>query len=338
MRALKEAGIDPAPLLARAGMSQMRLIGAPARVSAEGQVRFLELVAEALDNSLLGLHLAQKAELREFGVLYYVMASSTDLLEAIHHLARYLVVANQSVYLTLSEEKETIVLRAEHRISRHINKHFAEFGSAVVVRVLRGITGRNLAAKSVSFTHGRNENKKELDHFFGCSTTFGAPEDTLSLSTALLPTPTVTADQYLLKVLQGYCEDVLTDRGRISSTLRSMVEKEISKHLPHGQAQIERVALNLGMSDRTLSRRLVEEGTTYAAILDELRRDLSRQYLRDSSLSLNQIAWLLGYSEVTSYNHAFRRWTGDSPAKVRKRGGSDGTRGAPRVPETPGAA
>jgi len=67
------------------------------------------------------------------------------------------------------------------------------------------------------------------------------------------------------------------------------------------------------MSNRTLARRLSEEGTSYAAILNELRRDLSARYLRDPDLSLNQVAWLLGYSMVTSLNHAFRRWTGSSP-------------------------
>ena len=73
------------------------------------------------------------------------------------------------------------------------------------------------------------------------------------------------------------------------------------------------------MSDRTLARRLSEEGTSYAAILKELRRDLSARYLKDPALSLNQIAWLLGYSMVTSLNHALRRWTGNNPKSMGTR-------------------
>jgi len=98
-----------------------------------------------------------------------------------------------------------------------------------------------------------------------------------------------------------------------------MVENEIVQLLPHGKAQVEKVASNLGMSNRTLARRLSEEGTSYAAILNELRRDLSARYLKDPALSLNQIAWLLGYSMVTSLNHAFRRWTGSSPKAIGTR-------------------
>src|SRR3984893_13373468 len=111
---------------------------------------------------------------------------------------------------------------------------------------------------------------------------------------------------------------MLAKRRKISSTLRAMVENEIVQLLPHGKAQVEKVASNLGMSNRTLARRLSEEGTSYAAILNELRRDLSARYLKDPAL-LNQIAWLLGYSMVTSLNHAFRRWTGSNPKTVSMR-------------------
>jgi AraC-like DNA-binding protein len=86
----------------------------------------------------------------------------------------------------------------------------------------------------------------------------------------------------------------LAKRDKISSTLRTMVENEIVQLLPHGKAQVGKVASNLGMSNRTLARRLSEENTSYAAILNELRRDLSERYLKDPALSLNQIAWLLG--------------------------------------------
>jgi AraC-like DNA-binding protein len=139
------------------------------------------------------------------------------------------------------------------------------------------------------------------------------------LPTDSLSAPILTSDKYLLRILKNACDEALAQRGKISSTLRAMVENEIVQLLPHGKAQLEKVASNLGMSDRTLARRLSEEGTSYAAILNELRRDLSARYLKDPALSLNQIAWLLGYSMVTSLNHAFRRWTGSSPKALGMR-------------------
>jgi AraC-like DNA-binding protein len=98
---------------------------------------------------------------------------------------------------------------------------------------------------------------------------------------------------------------------------RARAEKVLLEALPNGQATIAKVAEALAMSTRSLERRLHEEGTNYTAVLRELRRDLAIQYLRDRTLGVGQIAWLLGYSEVSSFNHAFRRWTSVSPKAVR---------------------
>jgi AraC-like DNA-binding protein len=87
--------------------------------------------------------------------------------------------------------------------------------------------------------------------------------------------------------------------------------------LPHGKATAQTVAKALAMSVRTLSRRLADEGTTYAEAVDQLRRSLALQYLKDPGMSLAQIAWLLGYEGSTSFNHAFKRWTGASPSVAR---------------------
>ena len=77
------------------------------------------------------------------------------------------------------------------------------------------------------------------------------------------------------------------------------------------------MAKTLAVSVRTLSRKLGEEGTTYAEVVDGLRRSLALQYLREPGMSLSQIAWLLGYEGSTSFNHAFKRWTGRSPTETR---------------------
>ena len=87
--------------------------------------------------------------------------------------------------------------------------------------------------------------------------------------------------------------------------------------LPHGKATVRTVAKNLALSVRTQSRRLADEGTTYAEVVDHLRRSLALQYLKEPGISVSQIAWLLGYEGSTSFNHAFRRWTGQSPSTAR---------------------
>jgi AraC-like DNA-binding protein len=319
IRELKKAKIDPGPLLAQTGISLLKLGEEPKRVGAESQVRFLEIAAKALGDSALGLHLAQHFDLRECGMLYYVLAASPNLGEAIRNLARYLAVSNEGIRLGVSESKKSTVLAVNYKIPRHTDRLFAEYGYAVVVRACRELTDRNISPKAVTFIHGRNTNRAEFDRFYGCPVRFNATADTMVFPTEFLSIPILTSDKHLLQILKDACEEVLAKRGKVFSTLRAMVENEIVQLLPHGKAQVEKVASNLGMSNRTLARRLSEEGTSYAAILDELRRDLSARYLKDPVMSLNQIAWLLGYSMVTSLNHAFRRWTGSSPKGVGMR-------------------
>lgn len=314
---LRTAGIDPEPLLAKAGISGRRLAAPSKGISAKNQLRFLEIAAAALDRSDFGFRLAQQGDVREGGVLYYVMAASQDLREALRNLARYLNVANESVRVVISEKTDDTVLTVERKVALEDERHFIEFALTMLLHGCRKMTGRRLRPKAVSFAHGRNANAAEFERFFECPVLFSADADTIVVPTALLLTPIPSSDDYLLRILKGHCDGILAERGKPSNPLRAMVESEIIAQLPHNKPQIETIAANIGMTTRTLARRLAEEGASYGAVLDELRRDLSVRYLKDRSLSLCQIAWLLGYSEVTSFNHAFKRWTGHSPKRAR---------------------
>jgi AraC-like DNA-binding protein len=96
-----------------------------------------------------------------------------------------------------------------------------------------------------------------------------------------------------------------------------LYQNRLARLLPHGRARAELVAKALAVSPRTLARRLAEEGTNFAEVVDGLRRSLAAQYLHESSFTLAQIGWLLGYQGATSFHHAFRRWTGHSPSLAR---------------------
>jgi AraC-like DNA-binding protein len=101
--------------------------------------------------------------------------------------------------------------------------------------------------------------------------------------------------------------------------LRADVENAIAVLLPHGQARLENVAQRLGVTPRTLRRKLGAEDATFAGLLEELRLALARHYLAEHQLSISRIAWLLGYTEVSAFSHAFRRWTGRTPRADRGR-------------------
>jgi AraC-like DNA-binding protein len=100
-------------------------------------------------------------------------------------------------------------------------------------------------------------------------------------------------------------------------SLRIAIENTIAPLLPHGKARLDAVAQTLGMSSRTLARRLTAEGLSFGEILDRLRSDLAAHYLREANLSISQIAWLVGYQGVSAFSHSYKRWTGISPKRMR---------------------
>ena len=99
--------------------------------------------------------------------------------------------------------------------------------------------------------------------------------------------------------------------------MRTRVENAISSMLPHGRVLVEDIALGLGMSKRTLTRKLADEGLNFSEVLEQLRRDLAVRYLHDRKLHVSKIAWLLGFNEVSAFTHAFKRWTGKTPREMR---------------------
>jgi AraC-like DNA-binding protein len=127
----------------------------------------------------------------------------------------------------------------------------------------------------------------------------------------------VSADRYLNKFLIAFCEEALGRRLTGRGSFRSIVENAIVPLLPHGKAKLDAIARGIGVSERTLERRLALEGVTFSAVLEGMKLSLAERYLSDDGLSISQAAWLLGYQEVSSLTHAFKRWTGKTPRQMR---------------------
>jgi AraC-like DNA-binding protein len=189
------------------------------------------------------------------------------------------------------------------------------------IRLCRMLTGHNLVPQHFSISHYRSEGTSEMARFVGTKVEFGADADEFALNVNARELPLIHADTHLNDLLLKYCEATLADRKSDDmSQLRTRVENAISTMLPHGRALAEDVACSLGMSERTLARRLSDEGLNFTEILQQLRRDLAVRYLNDRRLHISKIAWLLGFHEVSAFTHAFKRWTGKTPSQIRTAG------------------
>jgi AraC-like DNA-binding protein len=312
----RAAGIDVAPLIAKAGVTRRQVEEEDVWLPAEGQIRFVELVAEALQDDLLGFHLACEMDPREIGLLYYVLNSSDLLGDAFRRAQRYCAIINEGVRLRVREGKELALDIKYVGVERLSDRHQIEAWVTFVVRICRQITNRQLLPCVVSFVHRREGGCPEMDAFMGREVTFGAGVDEVAFVGAAQQTPILGADPYLNRLLVRYCEEARSHRAA-SSTFRVAVENEIAPLLPHGKAHAPEIARRLGVSTRTLARRLAAEGLTFSAVLDGLRADLARRYLQVKSLHISKIAWMLGYGEVSAFTHAYKRWTGRTPTEAR---------------------
>jgi AraC-like DNA-binding protein len=312
------AGIDVAPLMVKASVTRKQVEDQSVRLAVKGQIKFVELVADALHDDLLGFHLGCDYDLREIGLLYYVWNSSELLGDAFRSAERYSSIVNEAVSLHVRSHGNDIALTTVYAgINRLSDRQQIEFFVASLVRICRQLTNRHLRPSSVGFVHRRKGGAPALEKFLGCDVTFGAASDEVAFPGTVKQMPVVSVDPYLNKLLIKYCEEARSHREAGRLTFRVAVENAIAPLLPHGRARADEIARQLGMSLRTLERRLGSEGLTFTGILSELRFDLAKRYLQEEGLAISKIAWLLGYQDVGGFTHAFKRWTGKAPREAR---------------------
>src|SRR5262245_35238485 len=314
----KQEGVDVNALLRKAGLTHQQIDDPRARIAVKAQIKFLALAAHALNDDCLGFHLAQKFDLRVIGLFHYVLASSDTLDEALQRAARYSAIVNEGITLRFRDGRD-IGLSFEYAgVASHTDCHQIEFAMVTLVRTCRQLTKCHLSTSGVSFTHQRKKHLAEFRTFFGSDVSFGAAVDELTFLPSVKGMPIIGADPYLNDLLVQYCEESISHRKAKSTSFGLSVENVLARLLPHGNSRASAVACKLGVSLRTLERRLASEKLTFTRVVQRLKLDLARRHLADKDLSISEIAWLLGYRDVSAFTNAFKRWTGKAPRAVRQ--------------------
>ncbi len=246
---LRKHSVPIAPLLRRAGISEDDIDKRQARISALAQGKLLEYAAEALGDNEFGLHLAEQANPREAGLLFYVASAAEDIGEALALFARYCRIANEAARLKLIRSPEGMIVETKFTgLPRQFAWQNTEFTIAAMIKALREMAGRDFQPRRVTFTLARNAGLPEFERSFGCPVEFSASADQMDFSNETLAIPLVTEDRHLLETLQPICEEAAKELNTAHGTLRVSVENEVKKLLPHGRANRQRVAKALGLS------------------------------------------------------------------------------------------
>jgi AraC-like DNA-binding protein len=316
---LDRRGIDAEPALLGAGISRRQLSQNDIGLPVASQYRFLELAATEADDHLLGLHVAAEMDMRAIGILFYLTGSSRTVAEALENFAHYSATTNEALVVEISRRKDEVTLAIRHL--QHFDephRQFFELLALWFVRTLHRQTNRHFNPLRVTFTHARNSDLREVHHLLQCPVDFAQAVDTWVLPQRVMDLPIVSGDSRLLQILTAHADYLLAERHS-ASALQSTVVNQLVDLLPSGETRAAAVAQRLGMSPRSFTRHLAEEGTTFGEILERLRQRLASRYLADNRISSQQIAWLLGYSDPSAFTHAYKRWTGTTPRRARKR-------------------
>jgi AraC-like DNA-binding protein len=280
--------------------------------------------ARRVGDSALGLHVGERCGTSIVDLVNYAIISRPTLAKAYDDLKPFVSRLYPEGDLTLAVHGG--IAAFTYRIDpaeAEINRHRCEALIANVVKLARYAIGREEPVHYVGFQHARPEDISEHVRIFRGPIRFGWPVHEIQFSARWLGVPLATADANLCAVLDRYLGDLSARTPRARSFAHD-VRLRLLHLLPSSGVNLSLLAKDLGTSERTMQRRLAEEGTSLQRLIEESRHELSVTLLRNSNLSLAEIARRLGYAAPTSFTRAFRRWRGISPAAHRKEERSPG--------------
>lgn len=262
----------------------------------------------------LPLRIAAAAQPGALGIIEHVCRAAPTLGEALRQWVRYLNLLDDTAPLSLEVEEDRALLRVEHE--REAPAPAAdELCLALVARLARELCEAPVRPLAVELAHRGPDDVAPYQAWFEAPVTFGAEATQLVLPRAALAARLVPADPAPLALL-ARADDELAERASADPPRTQQVKRVLHEALRSDDAQVESVAKQLGITVRSLQRRLKDEGTSFQAVREDVRRALAQRYLEDG-LALAEISFLLGFSEPGAFLRAFKRWTGMTPVERR---------------------
>ena len=247
-----------------------------------------------------------------FGALGYAWLSSSTLKEGLHRLIRYMKVLNSANAMAIEEANGEIIVSYEKQYS--IGRSAAAL--SLLMHMCRINYQEELAPTKVTFWHPEPDNTSKYYSYFQCPVEFNAGVDSMIFSLHVVDKELSGSDTQLAKlndqVLIQYLNALTQD------DLIARIKAVIVKELPSGNVSNVMVAHELYISSRTLQRRLKELGTTFKKVYEDCRRELAEQYVAEGKISLTEISFILGFTEISSFSRSYKRWTGHSPNAERR--------------------
>ena len=313
-------GISAQQLALAAGLSADALEPLPQWISAAHYIRLLDVGAELCDDPYFGLHVGAQVKLGTYNVYGLILLSCHDFGQALQQTLRYEGLAHD---LGVSDFHiiDDLAEYQWHSHFPHASRHLADSVFAGIAVFGSWLSGGALPVREVGMRHpAPAQGVEEYRRIFGAVPKFDCELNYGRFDAALLERAIPNADVSLYPVLQQHAEQLLQEKQRSlqDGSIISQVRATIVKNLAQDRVRLPLIAQDLNLTQRTLQRKLREAHTSFQQVLDETRHQLACNYLQQANLNLAEIAFMLGFQEQSSFNHAFKEWQGVNPGAYRE--------------------
>ena len=316
-----ERGITRPALAQAAGLAPGALDTLPDALPARRYIALLDAGARLGNDPYFGLHVGEKVGPSTYSAYGMVLLACASFGQALELTQRYESLAHDLGKSALALDG---ALARYEWLSNYpdASRHLVESVFAGIRVFGSWLAGRPLAPRTLAFRHADpGLDSAEYLRVLGVAPAFGARANHAAVDAALLAMPVPNADTSLYPLLRQHAEHLLAERAVSSASIVAQLRAALIRRLPAGEARLAPVAAELGLSTRTLQRKLAEAGSSFQQVLDAVRFALARDYLRRRELGLVEIALLLGFQEQSAFTHAFREWSGMNPGAWRERAG-----------------
>lgn len=318
VKALEMDDLDCRMLFKQLGLDYDALEDPDARFPQDSMTRLWQRAVELSGNPAIALNMGKVVRPASFHVVGYALMSSRTLVEGFQRLVRYQRIIAESADLSFRQmEGGYGLVLTVHGDHLPPTRQSAEASLACALAMCNWLTGRTLHPMKVLFQGAEPVDLAPYQQAFPAPLMFGAPYDALIFERSDMEAPLPTANEAMAQLHDRFAGEYLArfSESRVTHQTRQV----LCRLLPRGEPKRDVVAQTLHLSQRTLQRRLQEEGTTFQSLLDDTRRELAEQYLAQPALTLLEIAYLLGFADPSNFFRAFRRWFDTTPGEYRAR-------------------
>lgn len=323
LMAAKMLELDIGKLLFTTGLDPALAFSQDAQLPFEKVAKIREIVRSHFPHDSFALEVGQQIPIGELGVVDYVCLQSTSMTDAMENLSRYFqLVAHPNLGLSfeVNENRGYLETATNYHVQDQVGwfeQQSVEFTFSVIINRIQHATGLDIKPEHVYLRFPKPNNTEVYERIFGSNIEFNSEINRMILSEAHIKLVPVKSDFRLYQLLRRYGDEAI-EKIPDATGIEGRVLHALKNKMQTGDTTISNIASMLYMSPRTLHRKLKDAGTSYNTLREKLRCELAKTYLNDHSMHISDISYLLGFSQVSAFHRAFKRWTGITPQHYRE--------------------